>query len=855
MTKFYNPYQFVPVTGEVNGKPVKTINYTDIHTGSQQGQWQLPGSRHDLWQAGRFSGRIICQLSNHTPLVIGARQHKASGNAPATVLPYISPVHSQPAIPANSLKGVISSVAETLSQSTLRVLKDSPLSIRKPRSGSLSAVGLIRKKADGSFMLQPMSLPNMPQKAVDAKLPKWLAKLPAEHPVNWYLTAYVGNYGGRNGDRYYQNNTFLEQHQPDSFSLDKPQYYYAELHHGFPNTSDHAAITTLKGKHAALHSKRETLLGQRIKQILTADEWQNLAPEQQQKYTRGVLFVLGIDGQKRAHLPSGKKHELFIPYPEEKAQKYCEIPISDDALRHFKALAELRNRDEAYLPFTPKGYQHPRAKETLDFTPLDGCLMYFDLDRTGSEVTELSYSSIWREHKQTLFDYLQEDTLKPWGTTKRDGLTPAEALFGVVEEKKQQGHKQTRNLAGRVRFSEANSVEQITLLPKTTLKKLNSPKLPCPSMYFHHQHADQRVITKHELTPHQHQINGRKFYLHQKPVKPEQWRSTAKPGDRGVDMQVEVEPIPANSCFYFHIDVENISQAELGLLLTALQPSDSFMHKLGMGKPLGLGSVVIQPLALFQIDRQQRYRLSGLTAARYQTCWAKSECAEHWLALAERGYQTEVELLASKVSSWQSWPQTLVDTSSLKSMLKLGETAHLEPGIPISYPFTASQQAYSEAKLFQWFTENEALGTRGQSLPSLNSAEKLQPLLDRVTHGSVQHHEPPHRREPTHATHRQIDRPNQKDSCNLLRIQYVPAHKVKTDADARRYATAIIEALADEGEKGLKIKEIEKHQYYLIQLECQNSQQAKRLLMNYENQQLSVPGWHARTRLLTVTGR
>jgi len=59
--------------------------------------------------------------------------------------------------------------------------------------------------------------------------------------------------------------------------------------------------------------------------------------------------------------------------------------------------------------------------------------------------------------------------------------------------------------------------------------------------------------------------------------------------------------------FTSRIRFENLTTEELGALLFVLQLPEGCNHKLGMGKPLGLGSVEIKP-SLTIIDRQQRYK-------------------------------------------------------------------------------------------------------------------------------------------------------------------------------------------------------------------------------------------------------
>ncbi|MBF8278331.1 MAG: superfamily protein [Candidatus Brocadiaceae bacterium] len=68
----------------------------------------------------------------------------------------------------------------------------------------------------------------------------------------------------------------------------------------------------------------------------------------------------------------------------------------------------------------------------------------------------------------------------------------------------------------------------------------------------------------------------------------------------------KIKPVAANKTFTGKIRFENLSDVELGALLFALDLPDNCCHKLGMGKPLGLGTVKITP-KLFLSDRKTRY--------------------------------------------------------------------------------------------------------------------------------------------------------------------------------------------------------------------------------------------------------
>jgi CRISPR-associated protein (TIGR03986 family) len=67
-----------------------------------------------------------------------------------------------------------------------------------------------------------------------------------------------------------------------------------------------------------------------------------------------------------------------------------------------------------------------------------------------------------------------------------------------------------------------------------------------------------------------------------------------------------VKAIKAGCVFNGRIRFENLTNEELGALLFALQLPDGCFHKLGMGKPLGLGSVFIKS-ELHLSDRHNRY--------------------------------------------------------------------------------------------------------------------------------------------------------------------------------------------------------------------------------------------------------
>jgi CRISPR-associated protein (TIGR03986 family) len=98
---------------------------------------------------------------------------------------------------------------------------------------------------------------------------------------------------------------------------------------------------------------------------------------------------------------------------------------------------------------------------------------------------------------------------------------------------------------------------------------------------------------------------GRKFYWHHSDhsgaweyYKIEEAHRETNPHFPKTNQNATVELLPAGCTFEFTVDFENLEDHELGLLLWSLALEDRLAHKIGMGKPIGLGSVKIEILEL-----------------------------------------------------------------------------------------------------------------------------------------------------------------------------------------------------------------------------------------------------------------
>jgi len=168
----------------------------------------------------------------------------------------------------------------------------------------------------------------------------------------------------------------------------------------------------------------------------------------------------------------------------------------------------------------------------------------------------------------------------------------AEAIFG-----------NETSFAGRVFFEDAplqgNSND--LKMGERTPKILSGPK---PTTFQHYlvQGRDDIHSLNHYNT--NASIRGHKLYWHKSG---NNWEETRQQEITKHGTQyTTINPMKPGAKFVGRIRFENLSNIELGALLLTLDLPEGCCHKLGMGKPLGLGSIRISP-KLFLSERKERY--------------------------------------------------------------------------------------------------------------------------------------------------------------------------------------------------------------------------------------------------------
>ncbi len=166
---------------------------------------------------------------------------------------------------------------------------------------------------------------------------------------------------------------------------------------------------------------------------------------------------------------------------------------------------------------------------------------------------------------------------------KDNGLCIVCRIFGTtVKNYKINDKEETFSFAGKIKVMDAVSIDAKKITKDACLQNehsLSSPK-PLRHRIFYFDNG---------------KIKGRKFYYH---------HEKAKLPTNG---EVKIEVVSENSEFDFEIHYDSLTDRELGLLIQSIKLKDGLGHRLGMGKPLGLGSCKMKIISLKELNSKDRY--------------------------------------------------------------------------------------------------------------------------------------------------------------------------------------------------------------------------------------------------------
>ncbi len=209
---------------------------------------------------------------------------------------------------------------------------------------------------------------------------------------------------------------------------------------------------------------------------------------------------------------------------------------------------------------------------TVVETLCGGCLTVFSIPRAyADDVVPIAFS------------YCQHN----------NSLCIACRLFGMMQsEKRRQGQSQIDVFLGKVDIGDAVAYDHNPDYHEPIYTAvLDAPKPRHRAFY---------------LDAHGRFIAGRKFYFHHKKLLTEKRLIVTREGDRYRNQYIQ--PLAVGTDFSTRIDFTNLEADEFAALLFSMQLQADMRHKIGYGKPLGLGSVQLSVTNLQLVDYANRYK-------------------------------------------------------------------------------------------------------------------------------------------------------------------------------------------------------------------------------------------------------
>jgi CRISPR/Cas system CSM-associated protein Csm3 (group 7 of RAMP superfamily) len=344
-----------------------------------------------------------------------------------------------------------------------------------------------------------------------------------------------------------------------------------------------------------------------------------------------------------------KKNDWIIRYPDKESKK---IPITEIDVESYKGDTNRGSYIETNREDQKKEHKVPNLIECLHKNKAKEvpCFYVQWQDSLGKERVSFGHTPMFRlAYEKTIGDHVPvpgyridditierlkeekrlSDSLEKIKTLERKEYTQKKLEdklreLGIGEGKIESILKHTaiidfveaifgneKSFSGRVFFEDAflNEGQEPVEMGKSIPEILSSPK-PTTFQHYLTQTSDNSKELNHYNT--EAPIRGYKLYWHKSG---NNWQEsnplTDVDLDRGLvgekSQHTIVNPVKPGTRFAGKIRFENLSERELGSILFALSLPEGCCHKLGMGKPLGLGSVIIKP-TLFLSNRKERYK-------------------------------------------------------------------------------------------------------------------------------------------------------------------------------------------------------------------------------------------------------
>ena len=676
---FLNPYNFV--------RPLSQSRLEGDVLGN------CPPPPHDRYVDGLLTGRITCKVTAVTPLFV-SDSHDVKGKVGEhrsfRFFTYEEDENDEgkrkPALPASSLRGMIRSVFETVTNSCFAVFTDKRLSYRfNPRKAPQLVPARVEKR-DGTWRLHLLTGTTPLQVGREPRGEQYAAWIHRYWPMRPSGTLSRPPQNART--REFQQRTRLGT-EVDLKGLQHGSECYALVTlrtHPFPRIRFWDMLAVSRDLDDLERRRRH---GQRVVRGWLCLTNQNVEP----KHSERFLFR---DPDNRV----GPEH---IELPGSVHQAYEDL-IADYQERHAEAVDKRKRRGKPLdAPISEKDAALSRFIYTKKDGQLrDGTLVYAYLSGTVENPKVESIAPVLMP--RVSYERTTGELLPDYASAcaEYEHLCPACRVFGWVRQVKPGKHiplAVRTAYAGRVRLTHARPCydengnplysqmkDENGNLKHIPLAILSSPKPTTTQFYLLRNRQTDGHVNYDDSNA---QLRGRKFYRHHgdEPSKHAGGKyEYERVGDVRDDQNRSVRGVvKKGSAFEFDLEFENLHPLELGALLWALELEKGMYHRLGYGKPLGFGSVTLKVDRLGVLNPEKRY--SDLSSDG----WDKNRLAdkEGWVGYflkkmrAQYGDEAFDDLLAE-----------------LRALLSA-------PPFPaIHYP-REDEKPTEEGENFRWFVKNK----------------------------------------------------------------------------------------------------------------------------------------------------
>lgn len=596
---------------------------------------------HDRFHIDRYSGSITCIMTAKSPLFIPdpegwdseylqghtSEKEKIHWKKSFFRLPDNGPY----AIPGSTTKGMIRSVAEAASNSCFSVFVDRRFAYRLTRNishGRLPGKILASEKKVIEMRVAKIGMDALTQLCL-----KELAVVSSNNKIEFKIVDLFRKgmpevVWAKHGDIEWPTNT--ETIEGEGKVVENGGRYFVQ------KEGDTSKTYRLPKSFSKCKGKKVKFKAAELPRWSRGASW--YVSEIDGKSTFKGPFKGWVKYADRGDKTTKKTHQVF--YDLNDPPKYF---FEDSIIEDYRVAQD--------------GKSHKNPKELRE-----GQLVFFEQD--GENVTSIGpvhmYKNAYRYSTGHFLSALgekiagEENAFIPCGDD--DKACPACQLFGFIPNKE---NTSQQAMAGRVFFSTARCINETVSPTWIPLRILSSPK----PKYYPFYLTDKTGQNNYQIPNSSHpvgnwtwqdnrtRLRGRKFYWHHIGANNiTDWKQylSGHPLENGEcktleksDQNLTVESLPVGTKFSFEVKFENLSKEELGLLLFSIDFDDekkgAMCHHIGMGKPLGMGSVKLNIKDVKLYNRQDRYlSLSG-------TGLNPKEEIENTLKKAKNEFRTAME--------------------------------------------------------------------------------------------------------------------------------------------------------------------------------------------------------------------